>query len=171
MKRTKVFIALGLLCTLEIVLTRFVQIPVAIGTFTDRVSLGFLPIMLSGAFFGPVTGGITGGVADIIRAILFPQGPFNPLFSISAILRGIIYGIILHKKITFPRMLISSIIIFILINNLLTDYFISISYGNPFTAVLVSRILTTSANLVVQLLIGSAIGLPLERKIGYVRKW
>lgn len=171
MKKTRVFIALGLLCAFEIVLTRFVQIPVEIGTFTDRISPGFFPVMLAGAFFGPVTGGITGGVADIIRAILFPQGAFNPLFSISAILRGIIYGLILHKKITFPRILISSLIIYIFINNLLVGYFISISYGNPFTAVLVSRILTTSLNLVVQLLIGSAVGLPLERKIGYVRKW
>lgn len=171
MKNIRTYIALGLLCALEIILTRFVQIPVAIGTFTDRISVGFLPLMLAGALFGPAAGGITAGIADIIRANIFPQGAFNPLYTIPAILRGVVYGGFLHKKATFPRILLASIIIYIFINNLLVNYLISIVGGNPFITVLARRILTTSANLFVQLALGSAVLLPLERKLDYVRKW
>lgn len=172
MKKTKVFVVLGLLCALEIILTRFVQIPISLfGSFTDRISLGFLPIMLAGAFFGPIAGGITGGLSDIIRALILPQGPFNPLFTVPAILRGVVYGLILNKKITFPRILTASLLIFLLINVLLTNYLINFSYGNPFLTVLIGRIPTTTFNFIVQLSIGSLIGIPLERDLGYVRKW
>ena len=48
--------------------------------------------------FGPVVGGIMGGVADIIKYLLKPTGPFFFGFTFNAILGAVIYGVMLYKS-------------------------------------------------------------------------
>lgn len=162
---------MALLMALEIILTRFVQIPFTfLGGFVDKISLGFLPVALSGALFGISGGTIVGALADIIRAIIFPQGGvINPLFTITAALRGGVYGAFYKSGMSFFKVLISSLLIF-LINVFLVGFFISISYGNPYKAVLITRLPTSAVQSVVQLIVLSLVGSPIERKLRYVRK-
>ena len=120
MKNTRKVIYAGLLIALEILMTRFIQIPLSwapiFALSKDRISLGFLPIAVAGMLMGPVYGGLVGAIADIIRAIIFPVGgAFNPLFTISAGLKGVIYGSILKKNCSFTRIIIASLIIGIFI--------------------------------------------------------
>jgi len=94
MTNTKKLVLLSLLTALTVVLARFVSIKSDI----VRISFEFLPILLASIMFGPLAGGITAAVADLVGALLFPHGAFFPGFTFSAFLSGIIYGLFLYKK-------------------------------------------------------------------------
>lgn len=170
MKNTRKYVFMGLMVALEIILTRFIQIPITLlPGFEDKVSLGFLPVALSGALFGIGGGASVAALGDFIRAIILPQGgAFNPLFTINAAIRGATYGAVL-KKMSIVRILIANIII-MMINIFLLGLFISISYGNPYGAVLLTRLPTSITNFVVQSAILIVAGNPIVRKLDYVRK-
>lgn len=94
LKRTRVFVFLALFISLEIVLTRFFSIQTPI----IRIGFGFLPLVLSAVMFGPIYSGVAAMLADILGMLLFPQGTYFPGFTFSALLSGIIYGVILYNK-------------------------------------------------------------------------
>ena len=170
MNTTKKFAYIGMLIALAIIMTRFVQIPLTfIPGFNDRISLGFLPTAISGSLFGALGGGLVGGIEDLIRALIFPQGDINLLFTLNAALRGVIYGLLL-KKMNVKNIVIASIIIFILNNTLIMSGIISIYYGVPFWASLIKKGGVSAVNCVVQIIVLSAVGIPIERKLSYVRK-
>lgn len=171
MKKTKLTVFMGLFIALEIILTRFVQIPITLfGTFTDRINLGFLPVALGGSLFGIWGGAAIAGLADLIRAIILPQGgAFNPLFTINASFRGVIYGACLGKKTNVVSCLIASVLVYVICDNLLLDLIICFSYGNPFIAVFWQRLPIASVNLCVHIAGLIAVAIPIERKLGNVR--
>ena len=171
MKKTKSTVFIGLFIALEIVLTRFVQIPITMfGTFTDRINLGFLPVAISGSLFGIWGGAAVAGLADLIRAIILPQGgAFNPLFTVNAALRGTIYGACLKIKTNIVNCIIASLLVYVICDNLLLDAIISFSYGNPFIAVFWQRLPISSVNLFVHIIGLIAVAIPIERKLDYVR--
>ncbi|NLK97869.1 MAG: folate family ECF transporter S component [Epulopiscium sp.] len=93
---TRVLVACGLLASISIVLTRLFSymIPLA-GLPALRIGFGDIPVIISGMLFGPIAGGLTGGVSDLLGFILNPMGgPYIPGFTISAVLRGLIPGLI-----------------------------------------------------------------------------
>lgn len=94
MTKTRILVTVGLLIALDIILTRFL----AIQTPILRISLGFIPLALSGMLFGPLTGGITAALSDILGMMILPSGAYFPGFTFSAFCSGCIYGIFLHKK-------------------------------------------------------------------------
>ena len=78
---TALFIALG------IVLGQFsVQI-----TQDVKVGISFIATQLTATLFGPVVGGIMGGVADILKFIIKPTGAFSILWTLNAIVGPMIY--------------------------------------------------------------------------------
>lgn len=162
---TRGIVFLGLLVALAIVLTRFVQIPLSfIPGFNDRISLGFLPVALSGALFGPAGGAIVGGLEDLIRALIFPQGDLNLLFTVNAALRGIIYGLF-FKKMNIKNIIISSIIILVLNNTLIISSIIHLCYGAPFWAAFTGKVGVSAINCVIQIIVLILLGMPIERKL------
>lgn len=60
------------------------------------VSFGFVPLALYGMLYGIVPGMLCAAAADMLAALLFPVGPFNPLFTAVAALQGVCYGYFLH---------------------------------------------------------------------------
>ena len=165
MKNTRKFAFLGVFTALAVILTRFVQIPLMfIPGFSDRISLGFLPVALSGALFGTGGGALVGGLEDLIRALIFPQGDINLLFTVNAALRGAIYGLML-KKMSVKNILISSIIIFLLNNTLIISSIIHLCYGVPFWAAVANKVGVSAANCVIQIAVLIVLGMPIERKL------
>ena len=161
---------MGILTTLAIVMTRFVQIPLSfIPNFNDRISLGFLPVALAGSLFGPFSGGIVAGAEDLIRALLFPQGDINLLFTLNAAIRGTIYGLLL-KEMNVKNIIIASIIIFVLNNTFIISGIISIYFGVPFYTAVLSKVGVSAVNCIVQTVLLIFTGIPIERKLRYVRK-
>ena len=76
----------AILIAISILLRKFLTIPLPIGI----LNFGGFPIILAGLMLGPVAGGITGALSDIIGATLAPHGPYIPFFTITSALTGII---------------------------------------------------------------------------------
>lgn len=91
---TKTLVAGSLLAAMSMVFTRFFSfmIPVA-GISGIRVSIGSIPIFISGMLYGPFLGGLTGAVADLVGVVINPQGPYFPGFTLSSMLTGVLPGI------------------------------------------------------------------------------
>ncbi len=150
---TKTVVFAGLLIAMEIILSRFVQIPIPFFEISkDRISLGFLPVAVGGMLYGPLGGGIIAGLADIIRAIILPQGgAINPLYTFTALLRGVLYGTFLQKSTAWRRVLMVSTIILTGVNLILNSAITAFSYGGTFGARLVTKLIPALVNYVIQL--------------------
>ena len=77
------FIALG------VILSRFISVPALFGLPFLKVSLANSVVMFSSFYLGPFFGFLVGTLVDTLGAILFPTGPYNPLFTIAASLTGL----------------------------------------------------------------------------------
>lgn len=166
---TRALVFAGLLIALEILLSRFVQIPVpGFAVSKDRISLGFLPIALGGTLYGPFGGGIIAALSDIIRAILLPQGgAINPLFTLTATLRGVLYGMFLYKGQNPKRIISVSVLIFIFVNLGLNSAFTAYSYGGTFWARLITKLPAAVSNLLLQICILIPLLPKLERRLRF----
>ena len=86
---TKTITFCALLAAVSIVLARLLSFaPVQ----DFRISLDKFPLFLAGMFFGPVAGGMTGLVADVVGCMISPYG-INPILSIPAIVYGVCGGL------------------------------------------------------------------------------
>lgn len=94
MSKTKKIILSALLLALSIVLSRFLSIKTPLLTIT----FNFVPIILAAVWLGPKYSTLIAGLSDVIGAVLFPFGEFFIGFTISSILTGLIYGLVLYKK-------------------------------------------------------------------------
>ncbi len=138
MNSTRSLVFIGLLIAIEVVLTRFVAIETAI----VRIGFGFIAISLSSILFGPIIGGITAAIADVLGMMIFPKGPYFPGFTLSAFLGGISYGIFLYNKPkSYLNIALSVMIITIFINLGLNTLWISIITGKAYIVLFMARIL------------------------------
>ena len=103
--RTSIIVKAGFLATVSIVLTRFFSLMLLLGGLPAlRVGFGSIPLIMAGMMFGPVVGGITGVVADIVGYMINPMGgTFFPGFTLTAALYGVISGL-LFKNIKIQNM-------------------------------------------------------------------
>jgi len=93
---TKKLVFMALMVALNIVLVRFVGINV---DQSLRIDFGYLSNVMAGIVLGPVLGGVTAAVSDILGVILSGQiGTYFPLFTLNSIFYGVTYGLFLHKK-------------------------------------------------------------------------
>ena len=85
---TKAIVCSALLAAISIVLARFLSYA-PFGSV--RFSFDKFPLFLSGMFFGPLVGGMTGLVADATGSMM--QYGFNPILCPPAILYGVFGGL------------------------------------------------------------------------------
>lgn len=125
----------------------FMAISVVLGYFTlvigDYIKIGFSSIANQFVYylFGPVVGGVFGGVLDILKYLVKPTGAFFPGFTLGAVAAGVIYGAILYKRpISIGRILVAELVASIVCNMLLGTLWLSIMYGKGFIALLPMRV-------------------------------
>ena len=82
-----------------------IAIHVALGTLATinisqyaKISVAFFAIAIIGMLYGPVVAMIAGAICDVIGFLLRPQGSFLIVFTLIAMLSGIIYGICLYRR-------------------------------------------------------------------------
>lgn len=155
MRNIRLIVSSGLFIAMEVVLTRFLSIQTPI----VRIGFSFIPIAISSMMFGPIFGGVTAALADIIGMIIFPNGgAYFPGFTLSAFLTGAIYGLFLHKKTkTFFRISMAVIIISVFVNLGLDTVWLWIITGKGFMAILPPRIVKTLIMIPIQIIIIKAI--------------
>ena len=126
----------AMLAATQIVLSRFLSI----NLWNLKIGFAFVPIAMAGMLLGPVGAGLTGMVADIIGATLFPSGAFFPGFTLTAFITAFGYGFFLQKKQTMKNILAAVLFSEIVGTILLNTLWISILYGTPFIAVMIPRL-------------------------------
>lgn len=155
-------VILGALVALNIVLTRFLSIQ----AWNIRIGFAFLTVVCAAILYGPVEGAIVGGVGDLLGALLFPSGPFFPGFTVTAVLTGLTHGLLLHKKVTIPRVLLSFGIVQFILGMCLNTFWISILYGKGFLALLPTRVAQALLLFVVQSVLTYALNSILFQRVG-----
>ena len=141
--KTKKMILSALLLAITIVLSRFLSINTALLS----IGFSFVPMILSAIWLGPKYSAIICGLADLIGALLFPFGTYFAGFTISAICKGLIYGLVLYKKgeklsnkELIIRLIIACIAVVGIVNILMDATWLVIMYDKAFFAVLSVRI-------------------------------
>lgn len=106
------------------------------------ISFSSLAVAPCAMFCGPLLTGSVGAIADILKYMIRPDGPFFPGFTINEFLVGIIYGCFFYKvsNISWKRCLAARIVIVLLINMCLTPIWLNLLYGNSLWALVSARI-------------------------------
>lgn len=144
---TKLAVTVGLLVAIHIILSRFLSI----NAWNIKIGFAFVPVFLVAWLYGPIPAALVGGLGDFLGAILFPIGPYFPGFTLSCALTGVIFGLFLHKKQTLPRIVGAVVFNQFGVSLLLTTLWISILYGSPYQALLVTRVVQTALLAAVEL--------------------
>ena len=97
----KAMVTCAALIAAAIVLSRFSSINV----WNLKIGFTFVPVFIAAYLYGPIGGAVVGGIADFIGAILFPIGAYFPGFTLTCVITGAVYGLLLHKKQTPLRIL------------------------------------------------------------------
>lgn len=148
MKRTDIrkIVVLALLIAIQVILSRFLSI----NAWNVKIGLGFVPIVIAAILYGPILAGITYALSDILGAILFPIGPYFPGFTVTALMSGILFGLLLHKKQSLGRILSTVLINQLVLGLVVNTFWISLLNGVPFSGLVVTRIVQCIIMLVVE---------------------
>ena len=146
-------ILLGALTAMEIVFNRFLSFK----TWDLKIGFSFIPVVVAAMLYGPLGGACVGALGDFIGAMLFPNGPFFPGFTFTALLTGAVYGLFLSKDLfANKKMLPVRVVLCVAINQLvlsllLNSYWISVLYGSPYVPLLGTRLIQCAILIPVQI--------------------
>lgn len=145
MKIRKISLA-GLLVAISIIFSRFLAADVIVGGLsTLRISLGPVPIYLSGMLLGPVYGGIVGVLADSLGYLVKPLGGYFPGFAINGAITGMIPGLLVmfyKKKESWWRLFFIITIVETITSAMLTPLWLSMMTGKAFIVFLPSNLIS-----------------------------
>lgn len=143
MKKTKKIVLAGIFIAMTVILSRFLSVKLP----GYKIGFSYIPVYLSGILLGPVYTAIVGALADVIGSNLFPFGPYFIGYTISAAIKGLIYGYILHKiykeellnKEIIIRLLVAACLTQLLVNGCLNTLWISITQDKAFFVIATGR--------------------------------
>ena len=128
---------LAMLIAMEVVLERLL----AINTLIVKINLAFVPVALSAYLFGPVGGMLCYGIGDVVGSLLFPAGAFNPLFTLTCVIVGLMYGVILQGTTKWWKIAIASFLARTIGTLVLNALWISVFFSpKGYTAIMLARI-------------------------------
>lgn len=137
----------GMFIALNIILTRYFSYMVYIGGLQAvRLSFGEIPLMLSGMILGPVYGGLTGALADLLGYPLNPQGAYFPGFTLTAAISGFLPGLMgkwIKKPWSWKSISLVVGITTVLTSLVLNTVWLEFLMGKAFTVLLPPRVLAT----------------------------
>lgn len=156
MKYLLTIVICGLMAALAIVLSTTASFYI-----TDNIKIGVsgLPNRVVDYLFGPVVGCLFGGVMDIVKFFIKPDGAFFPGYTLTAMLGGLIYGtffyrlhikqpgdnrvstLILANVKSLVLIFIAEVLVKVLCNMGLNTLWSAMFTGKAFLAILPARIL------------------------------
>ncbi|MFV0496968.1 MAG: folate family ECF transporter S component [Candidatus Fimivivens sp.] len=141
---------IALLIALQIVLSRFLSISTPI----VKIGFSFIPLSMVAMLYGPFYATAGAAIADIIGAVLFPIGVYFPGFTLTAALTGLTYGLILYQKPkSWGRILLAVLIIGGVLHLGLNTFWLQMTTGKAYMALLVPRIIKTIAMVPIKVLL------------------
>jgi len=145
----------GVLVAMNILLSRVFTINLG---NSIRINFSAAPVFLSGIWFGPFIGGLTGIAADLMGCVVSGYAPF-PLITVSTCLWGVIPGLMAgmlrtKKAETYFESIISYLrVVFVLgitmavTSQGITTFALSQAYGTPLGVLFFSRLPVTVITL------------------------
>ena len=81
--RTRRLAFCALFTALGVVLGGLLSIPaMPLGSYTLKIGLGVLPVIVTAVLYGPLYGGTVGALTDLLQALIFPKGAYMPWFTV-----------------------------------------------------------------------------------------
>ena len=138
----KTVVFAGVLIAMNIILTRILAINLGP---TLRITLSATPIYLASLWFGPVVGGICGGVGDILGCFFSGYAP-NPWILVTSVLAGVTPALV--KRIFGGKVNTWKIALAVALHGLIgsmgfTSLGLHIYYGTPWAVLIPSRAVQT----------------------------
>ena len=141
LRKTKVMAVAAMLIAIGVILGFFsVQL-------TEFIRIGFsgIPNELASMLFGPVVGGIMGGIGDILKFLISDGTVFLWVYT-ECDAGTCYYGIFFyHRPIQLGRVVAAKITVALLVNLLLGTWWLTILYGKGFLAILPARFIKTGS--------------------------
>ena len=147
---TKTMAVLSILLALEIIIARFGTIR---PSESIKLSLDFIPVVIAAILYGPIPAVVMSILADILGAFLFPVGPFFPGFTVTAAVTGLIYGLLLYKSQSFPRVLLAVVLQQLVCSLLLNTFWLHVLYGLPYLPTMAARLIQCAIMAALQLVL------------------
>ena len=134
----KGMVSTALLVGLNIIIGFFFTIDI---TPQLKLGFGYVTTAIIGMLYGPVVGGLAGGVEDVIKFILRPTGPYHFGFTLCAMVSGMLFGLVLYKsKGGLVRCIVAKSLHTGIVNLLMNTYFLIILYGKSFEVIFPARL-------------------------------
>ena len=112
---------------------------------TPNIRIGFsgLPNRVVEYLFGPCIGAVFGGMLDILKYLLKPDGgAFFFGYTFNVMVAGIIYGTILYRRpVRLWRIFIAEFLTKAIVNCGLNTLWLAVMNGNAFLAILPARVI------------------------------
>ncbi len=153
---TQSLVLAAIFVAMNIILTRIGAIMLFSGSV--RFSFGNIPVILSGIVLGPAVGGMTGAVGDLLGFFINSHGGgFHPGFTLSAMLTGLLPGLVVKfsraKKFSLFNITISNVVILVVVSLVLNTYWLSQLQGNAYLVLLPARAATSIIITILNILI------------------
>lgn len=135
---TRTLVFMGLMSALNIVLTRFLSLPIG---DTIRIGFGYVPLILTGIVLGPAPAACVALVGDFVGCVFFSAYSWFPPLTLGPIIIAIWFGIF-RKYVLIGKywMILLVCLSGSLISSVLyTTYCLSILYGDGFWPLLWGR--------------------------------
>ena len=164
LKNVRALAAVAMLLALRIVLGMFANATLPCFGNTVKLSASFIPIAVTGALFGPVPAALVGALGDILSFIIAPTGgAYFPGFTISGLLTGFMYGMVLYsERLSLPRIAIAWAVNTLVVETFLTAFWLYTLYANEpsYQFYLIARLISQAVKCVPEILILFALSKP-----------
>lgn len=147
---TKMLATLSILVAMEVIIARFGTIR---PTESIKISLDFIPIVIAAVLYGPAPAVIMSILADVLGAFLFPVGPFFPGFTLTAAVTGLIYGLLLHKSQSMPRVVCAVVLQQLVCSMVINTFWLHVLYGLPYLPTMAARLVQCAVVTALQIVV------------------
>ncbi len=141
-----------------------------------KIYFSFLAVSLGCMCYGPVVGMMAGAIIDTVGFLLAGYGePYFPGYLITAMLSGLIYGVMLYRqKPTLPRIIVTRLIINYGSNVLLGSVWKAMLYGKGYLYYFTSGLVKNTTMLPIEVfltwvVLNAAVKQGLDRKFIHKR--
>lgn len=170
---TQTMAVFAILIAAQFVISQFLTFQV----WNIKIGFSFVPVVMAARLYGAIGAAEVAGIGDIIGVMFRPVGIWFPPITISAMLVGAIFGLLLKKSDSFIRILISVLISEFVFSLFITPLWLTILYkgnGTDFFAfyfsTLVSRIFVQIIPMTIVKLVVITAMLKAMDKIKFVKR-
>lgn len=172
-RNVRVLAFAGLVCAMAIVLE---GLPIYLLGPSLKIYFSFLVVGLGCMCYGPCVGMMAGAIIDSVGFLLSSYGePYFPGYLITAMLSGLIYGVMLYRqKPTLPRIIVTRLIINYGSNVLLGSVWKAMLYGKGYLYYFTSGLVKNTTMLPIEVfltwvVLNAAVKQGLDRKFIHKR--